>query len=145
LEASSLDLDGQVVDTVGVNVVNGFFGVAERFTGFSDKVVSPIVEIAFGTAFQSRPQEAPGCSHGFTPTGQLGLGASIRVATDSAILVFASGSYVFNSRCDDEGGAREAPFVGGGYGLHVGASLDIPAAPRSEAEHVSRRYASGGS
>jgi hypothetical protein len=111
---------------VDADLTTGFAGVASRFTMLPAELVSPVLELGFGSAFQSRPEDQTNCPQGFTPTAQIGVGARIRVAAVSSVFVIGSGSYALHSGiCDVSDGPPAVPFVDWGAGLHAGASFDV--------------------
>jgi hypothetical protein len=118
-------VDGRL-HPVDSDLTTGFAGLAGRLTVLPEVLVSPVLELALGSAFQSRPEDQVNCLQGFTPTAQVGVGARVRVAPVSSIFVMGSASYALHAgMCGVSDGPPAVPFVDWGIGLHAGASFDV--------------------
>jgi hypothetical protein len=107
------------------DLTSGFAGLAARFTPLPTRVVTPIIQLAVGSAFQMQTGSNFDCNGGVIPTGQLELGGRARVTSSFSLFAVASASGGIKGGCGVDDGAPATPFVGWGYGLRAGASFDI--------------------
>jgi hypothetical protein len=119
-------VDGAPHD-VQADLTTGFVGLAARVVLLPTRVVSPVVQLALASAFQTQTGSNFGCNDGLMPTGQLALGGRARVSPSFALfaLASASGGVKLAGDCAVSDGPPATPFAGWGYGLHVGASFDL--------------------
>jgi len=118
--------DGGRIHGVASDLTNGFVGLAARIVLLPRRPVSPVIQLAFASAFQSQTGSNINCNNGLTPTGQAGLGARTRVGASFALYSMASATTGFKlENCSVSDGPPATPFGGWGYGFHVGASFDL--------------------
>jgi len=112
--------------TVDSNLTTGLIGFAGRYTMLPDAVVSPVLELAFGAAFQTQSGSNFTCSTGLSPGAEAALGARARFAKWGSVFALASAhAGIPSSACGVSDGAPATPFVGNGLGLHAGLAFDV--------------------
>jgi hypothetical protein len=129
-----------VAQTVESEITTGLLGVAARYTILPDLVVSPIVELAVGSAFQSQTGSNFNCSSGWFPGAELAVGARVRVAPWASLLATAGATTAIRvTDCGISDGAPATPFLASGYGLHAGLSFDLGLSRASTAPTAASR------
>jgi hypothetical protein len=130
--------------TVESDLTAGFGGIAARYTAVPDWRVTPVIEFALGASFQAQTGSNFGCN-GPAPAGELGLGASARLALSLSAFAMASATGGFRGEsCGVADGPPATPFAGWGYGLHAGVAFDVGVGSRSPGAGVARRWPSRG-
>jgi hypothetical protein len=118
--------DGQPHE-VDSDLTPGFVGLAVRYLPLSNRVVTPVIQLALGAAFQAQTASNPRCTDGRSPTSQLALGLRGRLTSSMSLFALASASGGATwSACATSDGAPATPFAGWGFGLHAGAAFDLP-------------------
>jgi hypothetical protein len=111
---------------VDSDLTTGLVGFTTRIVLLPGRLVSPVVQLALGGAFQTQTGLNFGCNGGLYPTGQVGLGAKARINRSFAVFALASASDGTKlGDCAVSDGAPATPFAGWGYGLLVGGSFDV--------------------
>jgi hypothetical protein len=119
---------GEVASTL----TTAFFGATARVAFLPERTVTPLLEGAFGTAFQAQTGSNANCNRGVTPTVEVGLGASARASSSVSFVAVASASTgVKLEGCAVADGPPATPFAGWGWGLHLGAAFELPLGPRA--------------
>jgi hypothetical protein len=117
---------GAAPGLVESDLTNGFAVATARFIPWPALAVAPLVQVGFGTGFQSQTGGNFHCNRGFIPTGQLALGARARLLPALSILALVSGSVGARPQnCGVSDGPPATPFGGWGLGLHAGATYDL--------------------
>jgi hypothetical protein len=124
-------VDGASHD-VSSTLTTGFFGVTTRIVVLPGRALTPVVQAAFGTAFQSQTGTFLSCNDRVIPTAELGVGGLARVSPSLTVYGLASASDgVKLTSCAVSDGPPATPFGGWGVGFHLGAALELPLGPRA--------------
>jgi hypothetical protein len=122
-------------------LTTGFLGLASRIVFLPGSAVSPVIQLALASAFQTQTGSNFGCNDGLAPTGQLGLGGKARVSPSFAVFAIASasGGVKLKGDCLASDGPPATPFAAWGFGLHFGASFDVPLGGASSGASLAAR------
>jgi hypothetical protein len=122
-------------------LTTGFLGLASRVVFLPSRAVSPVIQLALASAFQTQTGSNFSCNDGLAPTGQLGLGGKARVSPSFAVFAIASASagVKLAGGCSTSDGPPVTPFAAWGFGLHFGASFDVPLGSASSAASLAAR------
>jgi hypothetical protein len=124
---------------VDSDLTTGFVGLTARFIPLPAWSITPVFQLALGSAFQAQTGSNFGCNDGVIPTGQLALGGRARVSSSVSVFAMASASSGIKGGCVVSDGPPVTPFVAWGYGFHIGAAFDVPLGhSRSEASVAAR-------
>jgi hypothetical protein len=124
--ASYLAVDGTPREASST-LTTGFFGITTRFVVLPGRALTPVVQAAFGTAFQTQTGTFFSCNHQVIPTAELGVGGLARVSSSLTVYGLASASDgVKLTNCAVSDGPPATPFGGWGVGFHLGAALELP-------------------
>jgi hypothetical protein len=126
---------------VASELTTGFLGLASRIVFLPGSAVSPVMQLALASAFQTQTGSNFNCNDGLAPTGQLGLGAKARVSRSFAVFAIASASagVKLAGDCVASDGPPTTPFAAWGFGLHFGASFDVPLGGASSGASLAAR------
>jgi hypothetical protein len=121
--------DGALHD-VSEELTTGFFGVTARYAFLAAHAVTPLVQVAGGSAFQGQSGSNLNCNDKVAPTGEVEVGGLARVSSSLSLYALASASGgVRLGGCGASDGPPVTPFAGWGVGLHLGAAYDLPLGP----------------
>jgi hypothetical protein len=116
--------------TLDAELTTVFVAVVARVTLLPARGVAPIIQAALGDAFQSETGGFVSCDFKFNPTGQLALGARMRLAPSWSVFALASATGgLRGGACAVVDGPPATPFAAWGYGLQVGAAFDLALGP----------------
>ncbi len=101
----------------------GLAGLAARFVPAPARVLTPVVQLALGWAFQL-PGQPFDCGRRVVPAGQLALGGRARGSSSAFVFAMLSARAAIKDNCVVFD-APTTPFAGWGFGLHAGAAFDV--------------------
>jgi hypothetical protein len=124
-EGTYVGMTDGATHAVDSELLSGFAGLAARFVMLPRWSVTPVFELALGSAFQTQTGSNFGCNDGVIPTGQIAAGGRARVTSSLSLFAMASASGGIKGGCGASDGPPATPFVGWGFGFHAGAAFDI--------------------
>jgi hypothetical protein len=110
---------------ISSDLTTGMAALAVRYAPLPELRVSPLVQVALGSSFQTQTGSNFNCNGGFIPTGQVGLGGRARLFTSTSAFALASATWGLKNTCGVSDGPAATPFAGWGVGLQAGASFDV--------------------
>jgi hypothetical protein len=111
---------------IDTDLTAGFAALAMRYTPFPQQSLTPIVQAALGSGFQTQTGTNLQCNDGFIPTTQIALGVREQASPSFSFFGLASARLGFKlSDCGVSDGPGTTPFAGWGFGLHLGAAFDF--------------------